>query len=386
VRIRKRALGLLLGAAVLFLIGTNVQAGWLYVLSALLLGAVVTGVLLPFAALRGIRAELVAPAETEQGGEAFVDVRLANTARGVRWSVVVADGHLEATEVFVSAIGPGDRVELTTLRTPARRGEIATRRVEVRSSAPFGVAERRRRLEVDATTLVLPRVFRLGAMPFVEATATNDAGIHPSPRRGYGPEYLGVREYRTGDSMRHVHWGLTARHGQVMVREFEREQTRRLAIAIDTERDEGDAWTPLDRACSAAASLLEAASAHGHGARLVAAVGDEVEVLARADEDDTLRWLARLRPSGVPLADAFGRLGPEELRGVETLVVVAPAWSRDLAALGPVLASAPAERVVLVAVATGEAPPDPSALARAGVEVHVWADGQDLADALGVTP
>jgi hypothetical protein len=88
----------------------------------------------------------------------------------------------------------------------------------------------------------------------------------------------------------------------------------------------------------------------------------------------------------VPLADAFGRLGPEELRGVETLVVVAPAWSRDLAALGPVLASAPAERVVLVAVATGEAPPDPSALARAGVEVHVWADGQDLADALGVTP
>ena len=32
-RLRKRAAGLLGGAAILFAIGTNVQAGWLYVLS-----------------------------------------------------------------------------------------------------------------------------------------------------------------------------------------------------------------------------------------------------------------------------------------------------------------------------------------------------------------
>lgn len=385
-RIRRRALGLLLGAAVLFLIGTNVQAGWLYVLCALLLGAVFTGVLLPFAALRGVRAELIAPAETEQGGEAFVDVRLSNTARGVRWSVVVADAHLEHAEVFVPSVHPGERVELTTLRTPSTRGELRTTRLEVRSSAPFGVSERRRHLVVDAGTLVLPRVFPLGSMPFVDATSTNDTGIHPSPRRGHGPEYMGVRDYRSGDSMRHVHWGLTARHGQVMVREFEEERTRRLAVVIDTERDEGEAWTPLDRACSVAASLLDAASAHGHGARLAAAVGDEVDVLARADEDAAMRWLARLEPSGMPLATALARLGPEELRGVETLVVVAPAWAdRDLAALAQALTGTAAGRSVVVVVATDEVT-DVSALAEAGIEVHPWALGQDLADALGATP
>lgn len=383
-RIRRRALGLLLGAAVLFLIGTNVQAGWLYVLCALLLGAVLTGVLLPFAALRGLRAELVAPAETEQGGEAFVDVRLSNTARGVRWSIVVADRHLEPAEVFVPSVRPGERVELTTLRTPATRGEIVTRRLEVRSSAPFGVAERRRRLEVDASTLVLPRVVPLGSMPFVDATVTNDTGIHPSPRRGHGPEYMGVREYRSGDSMRHVHWGLTARHGQVMVREFEQEQTRRLAVVIDTERDEGETWTPLDRACCVAASLLDAASAHGHGARLAAAVGDEVDVLARADEDAAMRWLARLEPSGIPLATALGRLGPEDLRGVETLVVVTPAWKdRAPVALASALDRVAATRTVVVAVATGDAPLDVSSLTEAGIEVHAWARDEDLADALG---
>lgn len=383
-RIRRRALGLLLGAVVLFLIGTNVQAGWLYVVCALLLGAVLAGLVLPLAGLRGLRVELVAPREAEQGGEAFVDVRLANTARGVRWSVVVTDPHLETAEVFVPSVRPGERVELTTLRRPARRGEVRTERVEVRSSAPFGVAERRRRLPVEAETLVLPRVIPLGSMPFVDATSTNDVGIHRSPRRGHGPEYLGVREYRTGDSMRHVHWGLTARHGQVMVREFEQERTRRLAVMLDTERDGGQTWTPLDRCCCVAASLLDAAAAHGHGARLAAATGGDVEILARADEDAAMRWLARLTPSGMPFDRALQRLGAEELRGLETLVAVFPAWKeRDLGRLAEAFAQMPVGRVVAVPVAVDDQPVDATVLRDAGIETHPWLLDQDLAEALG---
>ena len=62
--------GLALGAVVLFLIGTNVQAGWLFVLAALLLGAVVAGIALAArSALRGLGVELAAPAETRQGVE-----------------------------------------------------------------------------------------------------------------------------------------------------------------------------------------------------------------------------------------------------------------------------------------------------------------------------
>ena len=51
-RLRKRAAGLLLGAAVLFLIGTNVQAGWLYVIAALLLGAILGGLLISIKKVR----------------------------------------------------------------------------------------------------------------------------------------------------------------------------------------------------------------------------------------------------------------------------------------------------------------------------------------------
>jgi uncharacterized protein (DUF58 family) len=381
VRLRKRAGGLVLGAVVLFLIGTNVQAGMLFVLSGLLVGAVLAGIALPFVALRGLRAELTAPIEAMQGEPAIVDLALLHTGRGVRWSVLAADAHLEQAEVFLPVVRPGGRAEVTTMRTPARRGPASTGWVEVRSAAPFGVAERRRRLPVQAETLVLPRVFPLGSLAFVEPVPTYETGIHARPRHGHGPDFLGVREYRPGDPMRHVHWGLTARHGQIMVREFEEERTRRLAIVVDTECDEGDVWTPLDRACSVAASVLDAALAVGHGARLAAGTSDGTDVLARADRDELHRWLAALTPSGRSLVEVLRDLEGTATRGAGTVVVATPLWPRtDLRAVADAASALRVGRVVLVAVQPADAPA-PAAVD--GVELRVWREGEDLSAALG---
>ncbi|HTG46251.1 MAG TPA: DUF58 domain-containing protein [Actinomycetota bacterium] len=386
VRLHARAAGLLVGAGVLFLIGTMVQAGWLYVLAALLLGALLAGLVLPFAALRGLNAELAVPVEATQGEPTTIELRLQNRRRGVRWGVRARDEHLEPADVFLAAVRPGERVDVVTARTPARRGAVATSSLTLRSAAPFGVADRVRRVRVGATTLVLPRVFPLPELPFVEEVGTPEPAIAASPRRGNGPDYLAVRSYRAGDPLRHVHWGLTAKHGEVMVREFEEERTRRLAIVVDTERDAGSTWTPLDRCCSVAASVAEAAAANGHGVRLAAALPDRsVEVLGRTDGGELLRWLARLEPSGEPLTAVLDRLGPDELRGVETVVVTHPAWrgrSRD-----PILEAAErlagiVERVVLVPVMQ-EPVGTLAETVRPGVEVRPWRPDEELVACLG---
>src|SRR6266487_551978 len=389
-RLRKRAVGLLLGAGILFLIGTNVQAGWLYVLAALLLGALAAGLVLPFAALRGLSIELAVPDEAEQGMPTIVELRVGGPPRGVRRNVTVRDNHLEPVDAVLPPIGRGERIEVTTLRTPRRRGEALTVQAELRSNAPFGVAERRVRAKLLARTLVLPRVFPLGNLPFVEPIATNARAVHEAPRRGQGPDYLGIREYRAGDPMRHVHWALTARHGRLMVREFEEERTRRLAVVVDTERDEGDAWTPLDRCCSVAASVLDAATAHGQGARLIAArPGGDVDVLPRADRGEMFRWLATLQPSGVALETVLGDLGPAAVRGIQTIVIALPVWGeagrppldgeiRRLVQRGT--------RVVCVLVssarAAADADPLVERLSASGAEIHRWGAGDDLAEAM----
>ena len=196
----------------------------------------------------------------------------------------------------------------------------------VRSAAPFGVAEHRRTVRAEGTpTLVLPMVVPLGPLPFVRPSTTTDRALHSAPRRGQGPEYLGIREYRSGDSMRHVHWASTARTGALMVREFEQEETRRLAIVVDASWDCGDEWTPLDRVCAVAASVAMAALSQGQGTRLIVPGARETEVLARTDGHEILRHLAHLRPDAEgSFADALSSLDAE-LRGVETVVVTFPA-------------------------------------------------------------
>jgi len=394
-RLRKRAVGMSIGAAVLFFLGTNVQAGWLFVMAALLLGAVVAGAFLPARMVRRVDIERHAPAEIHQGEEVIVGLSVSNRGRGMRLGLVASDPFLSPIRVVVPPLAPGDRTEIATRRRAARRGPQESALVELRSSAPFGVADRRRNVSATGTqTLVLPAVFPLGALPFVRSAATQAHAIHTLPRRGQGPDYLGIREYRPGDSMRHVHWPSTARTGTVMVREFEEEQTRRLAIVLDASDDAGEVWTPLDRACAAAASVAFAAAAHGHGARLVAGTEGGPEVLSRVDADELLRHLARLTPEGPPFAELLARLDPE-LRGVETLVLVAPTW-RANGADGPLpgVVAGLADRfptvvVILVAIdpeesgrrALDDAGTDvlATALRTAGADVVSWGEGQDLA-------
>lgn len=53
-------------------------------------------------------------------------------------------------------------------------------------------------------------------------------------RVGDSPELLGCRDYRDGDEVRHIDWAGSARRGRLVVKEFEREELRQLALVVDS--------------------------------------------------------------------------------------------------------------------------------------------------------
>src|SRR3954451_23917068 len=349
-RLRRRAAGLAFGAVILFVIGTNAQAGWLFVLAALLLGTVLAGIVVPLVALRGLAVELSAPAETHQGADTRVQLTVTNRGRAVRWGLVASDEHVGGAAGYVGSARLRESVAVRTVRGALRRGEARTGWVELRSAAPFGVAERRRRLPADVTTLVLPRVVPLGPLPFVDLASSREAASETDGRRGQGPEYLGVREYRPGDPIRQVHWRLSARHGELVVRDLEEHRVPRLAVWIDTHDD-----AVLDEACSVAASIVSSASATGVGIRLAAAAADGPAVVSRASALALHRWLARLGESDIAAATAIGWLAGDAVRGVGTLVVVAAAEAlNEEAGLGLGALARVIHRIVVVTIGSGQ--------------------------------
>jgi len=325
VRPTKIAFGLVGGAVILFGVGTNVQAGWVLVLAAMLLGICAAGAVLPFVALRGVVVEREAPATARAGEAVPVSVTVRNASRGLRGLVGVRDSFCGEGWAVVDVLRPGQARRFTDRRTGARRGVYTGGPVGLATGAPFGVAVAWKDIEVATTTVVHPRVFPARVPDALGRTAV--AVRTPSG------DISGVREYRSGDQLRHVHWRSTARRGELVVREFTEEDRGDLTIVVDAPHDPDTA----DAVASVACSIARAALGRGREVELRSGAGT-VSATSPAVADD---WGARLQPGGP---------GVEELlaRGVrDALVVVIAAEERNAAAVSRLTAMSPSV-VVLV--------------------------------------
>src|SRR5437868_4224320 len=109
-----------------------------------------------------------------------------------------------------------------------------------------------------------------------------------APRAGSGNELFGIREYRPGDSLRRIHWRSSARHGELVVREYEPPGVQTLAIFVDPAPSSLEI---ADQIARIAAS--EAWDCIREGGRVViSASGGEPSESPR-DLWSQLEWLAR---------------------------------------------------------------------------------------------
>jgi uncharacterized protein (DUF58 family) len=112
---------------------------------------------------------------------------------------------------------------------PLKRGPVDARTWVLEASDPLGMYRYRRRSPDAEVALVLPRFTSLVAQREVRELEANIA----APRAGSGTEMFGVREYRPGDPLRRIHWRSSARHGELVVREYEPPGVQTLGIFCD---------------------------------------------------------------------------------------------------------------------------------------------------------
>jgi uncharacterized protein (DUF58 family) len=112
---------------------------------------------------------------------------------------------------------------------PVRRGPVGVRGMRLERGDPLGFFTHHSRDAKAELGLVLPRFAALAARPHVRELEASVA----APRAGSGTEMFGVREYRPGDPLRRIHWRSSARHGELIVREFEPPGVQTLGIFCD---------------------------------------------------------------------------------------------------------------------------------------------------------
>jgi uncharacterized protein (DUF58 family) len=224
-----------------------------------------------------------------------------------------------------------------------RRGEYSLGNITARITDPLGFLSINQRFGWGQYVIVFPDTIDV---PYFQALPHQEPGS--SPRRWFAsqtsPNASRVREYASGDSLRHIHWQTTAHTGNLMVKEFDPDRTNYiykdiwiiLDMAWASQVGEGDEST-AEYAVTIAASLAKKYLDSGKKVGLLASGDRSYLYLPETGEEQiegVMRSLALVMPGGEVTVDAL-LLSQEERFDIGSAVIVITA--SDIKRVGPVL-------------------------------------------------
>ena len=195
------------------------------------------------------------------------------------------------------AVMPGERVRVPITHRLRRRGRHRELELVVSSTFPLGLVVHRLIYRLPVDFLALPRLGSLndlGRLPH----GRRDAVAQPRPFEQGEEELYGVRDWREGESMRRVHWRLTARRGRRIVREMRlhAEPPVNLVLATLVQR-----VAPLEaprrrfeRSVSLVATIAEHFLRRGRTVRLTLAGSEDVRLEVGRGRGGLVRLLTAL--------------------------------------------------------------------------------------------
>lgn len=149
---------------------------------------------------------------------------------------------LQKNRVFIGGISkqslhlPAAKQESIALElVPTRRGVIVLDDLRVLLPDAFGLFQRCKRVPASRSMLtVLPKRYALPPLELPGGTAFQMNGAAQTHRLGNTGEFMGLRDYRPGDSLRSIHWKSWAHTGRAIVKELEDTSYPRYGLILDT--------------------------------------------------------------------------------------------------------------------------------------------------------
>ena len=174
--------------------------------------------------LLGLRIEPPAPARVSVGDSFLVHPTLANASRlfTVRNALLYcgeSQGGRALPGGHLLRLGPGRERRIAVAHRLLRRGRERRLSLIVVSFFPLGLVECRLRFELPVDLLGLPRIGTLRDLGVLPSGRAEASLARRRPVSGE-EEFHAVRDWREGDSLRRVHWRLSARRSRLILREY----------------------------------------------------------------------------------------------------------------------------------------------------------------------
>jgi uncharacterized protein (DUF58 family) len=277
-----------------------------------------------------------------------------------------------------------------------RRGQYRLGILKAKITDPLGFFPRYREFGELHEVLVYPRVTNL---PFFQVLPRQvpALGLRRWLSSEVGPNAARVREYTSGDSLRHIHWHTTAHTGTLMVRDYDPDRShytfKSIWIVLDMHRasqsGEG-AETTEEYSIAIAASLAEKYLNTGKSVGLIAS-GDRPYLFLPGTGDQQRQYimeaLSLLKATGNVSIDTLLTSQTGRFEAGSAIIVIAPSDNQGIATLlrriadrGTIVTA-----ILLDSLSFGgksNAATTANSLISSGLHAHVVRRGVDIARAL----
>lgn len=241
------------------LAAVNTGNNLLYVLFGALLGTLVLSRILSERSLRGIRVQRTLPRAVTAGQPFRIGYSFQNISRWMPGVAVEARDRTVGGAGFAVEVPPRSSVSVkaTGQAVMPHRGVYRLDGITISTGFPFGFFRREWDVDQTANLVVWPRSDREPAPELwgeERVVGRRLGSARPATGRG---EFRALREYRSGDDRRDIHWKRTARVGTPIIREYEHGSGETVWICLDTSHPPGPAAEDaVERAASSAAYAL----------------------------------------------------------------------------------------------------------------------------------
>lgn len=183
----------------------------------------------------------------------------------------VVEGQTVDRGLAIRFLPPQSSVLLSYPLLATKRGWVRFEGIRAQTLFPFGLFIKQGLYSTEAHLLVSPPIKPL-TLRFVDELVSEGQG-ESLPRRGHGTQLYNLRTYQPGDDSRAIHWMTTARTSQLIVRETEAEDQRRITVVLSiVAPKEHDLL--FERSVTLVASLLWQLTERAYPVRLVVGTED----------------------------------------------------------------------------------------------------------------
>jgi uncharacterized protein (DUF58 family) len=139
-------------------------------------------------------------------------------------------GNFLTAPVYFPYLPAQQRVQQSVELVFPYRGIYRQDSIGLQTRFPFGFLEKTRQVQSGMEVIVYPSVAPSEEFYEILPLVTGEL---ESFMRGRGHDLYAIRDYQSSDSARHVDWKASARTGSLQVREFAREDERRVLLVLD---------------------------------------------------------------------------------------------------------------------------------------------------------